>query len=271
MEEAILHGVLEVAERDAVLMTWYGRMPVPRIDVDSALDRTIPLQAAAITAETGYRVQVHDATLEHGIPAVWAMAISPDLADQDRPAVTCAGGAHLDPERAVLNALSELGTLVADRITCFPREVHQAAKMVHDPTLVKSIFDHPAVYGVRAAFDRLDFLTAGTDMRTLADMRARNRGAFGNTDLRDDLRQVIDRYVGTGMDVIVVDQTTPEHRAGGFVCVKAIIPGTVPITFGQHNRRIDGLPRLLRIPHRLGYFSRPLRYDELNPHPHPFT
>jgi thiazole/oxazole-forming peptide maturase SagD family component len=38
LEEAILYGILEVAERDAFLMTWYGRMPVPCLDLSSAAD-----------------------------------------------------------------------------------------------------------------------------------------------------------------------------------------------------------------------------------------
>jgi len=67
-----------------------------------------------------------------------------------------------------------------------------------------------------------------------------------------------------------VDQTSPEHRAGGFVCVKVIIPGTLPMTFGHHHRRVDGLPRLATVPHRLGYAARPLAPSDLNPHPHPF-
>ncbi|MET9239211.1 YcaO-like family protein [Nonomuraea sp. NPDC003709] len=32
MAEALLYGLLETVERDAFLMTWYGRLPVPRIE-----------------------------------------------------------------------------------------------------------------------------------------------------------------------------------------------------------------------------------------------
>ena len=85
---------------------------------------------------------------------------------------------------------------------------------------------------------------------------------FRNADLRDDLQAVIDRYLGTGLDVIVVDQTTPEHRAGGFSCAKVIIPGTLPMTFGHHHRRVTGLPRLYEIPRMLGYHP-----DRLDPTP----
>lgn len=48
LEEAILHGILEVAERDAFLMTWYATMKVPRIDPHSARDRAIPTIVAMI-------------------------------------------------------------------------------------------------------------------------------------------------------------------------------------------------------------------------------
>jgi ribosomal protein S12 methylthiotransferase accessory factor len=67
--------------------------------------------------------------------------------------------------------------------------------------------------------------------------------------------------------VIVVDQTTPEHQAGGFSCVKVIIPGTLPMTFGHDVRRVDGLPRLFDVPRRLG---KRLRAQDVNPDPHPF-
>src|SRR5260370_548754 len=82
LEEAILFGLLELAERDAFLMTWYARLPAPRIDLSSAQDRSIPLLAQAIEAETGYQVVAFDTAMEHGIPSVWAMAVCPPGAQQ---------------------------------------------------------------------------------------------------------------------------------------------------------------------------------------------
>jgi ribosomal protein S12 methylthiotransferase accessory factor len=270
LEEAILYGLLEVAERDAFLMTWYARLPVARLDLSGARDRALPLQAAAITAETGYLIQLHDTTMEHGIPCVWAMAVRPGGGDPDRPAMVCAAGSHLDPERAVLSALSELGPILTDLIRRFPEQADAARKMVADPYLVIGMPDHSLLYGAREAFGRLDFLTGDTPVRSPADMLGDTPDAFRGADLRDDLQEVVRRYLDTGMDVIVVDQTTAEHRVGGFACVKVIVPGTVPMTFGHQHRRVDGLTRPLEVPHRLGHHPRPLRPDELNPHPHPF-
>src|SRR6266702_726042 len=86
--------------------------------------------------------------------------------------------------------------------------------------------------------------------RSLAEIRRRRvaAGAFRNLDLTDDLTVVLRRLRRHGLDVVVVDQTTPEHRAGGFSCVKAIVPGTLPMTFGHDNRRTYGLPRLFQVP-----------------------
>jgi ribosomal protein S12 methylthiotransferase accessory factor len=267
IEEAILHGILETAERDAFLMTWYARLPVPELDLTRAADRTIGPQAAAITAETGYRVHAFDITMEQGIPSVWVMAVRPDGMSPDLPRTVCAAGSSLVAERAVLNALSELGPILVDLIRRYPQDAADAHRMAADPTLVTTMPDHSTLYGADETFERFGFLFGGGPVATVDDMPT---GEFRSADLSEDLRQVIDRYLGSGLDVIVVDQTTPEHEAGGLRCVKVLIPGTVPMTFGHRNRRIHGLPRLLQVPYRLGHRSAPLTRDELNPDPHPF-
>jgi ribosomal protein S12 methylthiotransferase accessory factor len=266
IEEAILYGILEVAERDAFLMTWYARMPVPRIDLDSARDRTIPLIVEAMQAETGYELMAFDTTVEQGIPCVWVMAVNP--ADDGRPKIVCAAGSHLDPERAAENALSELGPILTDLIHRYGHRRDDAAAMAADSTRVAVMSDHALLYAHPDTFARLDFLTGSTATRAFTELPAPT--AFGNPDLRADLTELIDRYLATDLDVIVVDQTTPEHRAGGFTCVKVLVPGAVPMTFGHANRRTANLPRLHTVPQRLGYRSQPAGITDINPHPHPF-
>ncbi|MBP2327942.1 thiazole/oxazole-forming peptide maturase SagD family component [Kibdelosporangium banguiense] len=132
--------------------------------------------------------------------------------------------------------------------------------MAADSTRVTVMSDHALLYAHPDTFSRLDFLTGSAKTRAFAAS-----APSGNPDLRADLTKLINRYLETGLDVIVVDQTTLEHRAGGFTCVKVLIPGTVPMTFGHANRRTANLPRLHTVPPRLG--SQP---SGINPHPHPF-
>ncbi|MFI6813005.1 TOMM precursor leader peptide-binding protein [Nonomuraea sp. NPDC050328] len=255
LEEAILHGVLEVAERDAFLMTWYARLRPPRIRLASAADGTVPLLAEALEAETGYRVSAFDITAEHGVPSVWALAVNPDGRDR-RPKAVCAAGSQLSLERAAENALRELGPALSDLLRRYPEQRGRAAAMVTDPGLVTGMPDHSLLYAHPAAFERLRFLTATRRSRELSGVPA----AFRHADLRDDLAGLLARYLDSGLDVLVVDQTSAEHRAGGFACVKVLIPGLLPMTFGHDRRRTAGLPRLYRA-------VSPAR---VNPHPHPF-
>jgi ribosomal protein S12 methylthiotransferase accessory factor len=268
LEEAILYGLLEVAERDAFLMTWYGRMPVPELDLDSARDRAVPLLADSLGRRTGYRVRVFATTMEQGIPCLWAMGT--DLrGDPGRPKAMCVGGSALDAEQGVVNVLHELahGLDHAGSLTAGWQE--HAAAMVADPSLVRAMGDHDMVYHHPDAFDRFDFLLGRPASRRFDDLAdAWRRPAF--TDLRDDLLEVVGRYLQRGLDVIVVDQTAPEHRAAGLSCVKVIVPGTLPMTFGHGNRRIHGIPRLYTVPAELGHRAGVLAPADINPHPHPF-
>jgi ribosomal protein S12 methylthiotransferase accessory factor len=258
-EEAILYAILENAERDAFLLTWHARIPAPAIDLTATEDRTLAITATAITHATGYDVAVFDTTTETGIPCVWAMATRP----RPKPgelARFCAAGAHLVPERAVFSALAELGSQLPNAV-----ERYQTVPALTNPDEVRTIFDHAALYGDPQAAARFDFLGRGAQ-RALADI---GRAPIANLDLRDDLIEVIGRYLAQGLDVIVVDQTSPEHRAAGLVAVKAIIPGSVPLTYGHRRRRLRGLPRLLSVAQRLGHTTR--TWADLNVLPHPFA
>jgi ribosomal protein S12 methylthiotransferase accessory factor len=261
-EEATLHGLMETVERDAFLCTWYARTVPPTIDLDSCRDPNVPLQAGAITSSTGYPIHAFDITTDYGIPAVWVMATHPD---REGPALLCTAGAGLDPERALLNALNELGPILSDVIRRHPAEADHAEQMVRNPHLVVTMPDHSALYAHPEAAHRLDFLFGGPTI-SADEIGGPGRLRPDRSDLAVDLRVAVER-VG---EVLVVDQTTPEHRAGGFACVKVLIPGAVPMTFGYRNRRIDGLPRLLSLPRRLGRLDADLTRAQLNPDPHPF-
>jgi len=212
--------------------------------------------ADAIEADTGYRVLAFDTTMEHGIPTVWAMAVgSPDT---EGPALACSAGAHVDPEQAAGGALSELGPILADLVGRYPEVAKHASAMATDSSLVATMDDHSVLYTSHEVSSRLEFLTTSAGSRTFADIRSRHgTDSFRNLDLTEDLAQLVQRLRSHGLDIVVVDQTTPEHRAGSFCCVKVIVPGTLPMTFGHHNRRIYGLPRLFEVPKLLGYRIEP--------------
>ncbi|MGH3693808.1 MAG: TOMM precursor leader peptide-binding protein [Pseudonocardiaceae bacterium] len=267
LAEAILYGLLEVAERDAFLLTWYAQLPVPRVEVSSLRGSTLALIIERIEHTTGHTVHIFNTTMEQRVPSFWVMAVDEqDRADQ--PKAMCAAGAHLDPQRALEGALLELARQLQQACHGHGPDRDQILAMVADPRNVREMADHAPLYYAPEAFGRLAFLVDTPRRQSLAEaFRDRH---VPSDDLWTDLHEVVGRYLATGLDVIVVDQTGPEHAIEQFACAKVIVPGTVPMVFGYDHQRIHGLDRLYRIGHELGYHPRRLTHAELNPHPHPF-
>jgi len=73
LEEAMLHALLEVIERDAFLMTWYARQVPRRIRPGTFTHRPIQVLLDHLDG-LGYRTGVYDVSQESGVPSVWVQA-----------------------------------------------------------------------------------------------------------------------------------------------------------------------------------------------------
>lgn len=265
LEEAILHGLLEVIERDSFLLTWYTRRPATPIDLAGADDPEVGGTADRLM-QAGYSLHVYDTTTDIRVPSVWAMLVN---SRRRAPYAMCASGAHLDFTRAVAAALGELAVSVTIRERQSPQELRRGAAMLAGSEPVRAMEDHALLYTLPDAFSRLEHLPLDAAATPIAD-RQRRLPSWYDTDLSRMLTRLIAEVLTCTVDVVVVDQTTPEQHRLDLRTVKVLVPGTLPMTFGEHRRRVEGLPRVLEAPQRLGYANRPLRLDELNPYPHPF-
>jgi ribosomal protein S12 methylthiotransferase accessory factor len=140
--------------------------------------------------------------------------------------------------------------------------------MLDDDTLVRQMDDHGMLYGLPQAEDRLSFLL--NDDRPMRSFKEEFKWQSTHSDLTDDLKDILEAFRRLNLDVIVVDQTAPELKRNGLSCVKVLIPGMLPMTFGHHLTRLTGLERVLQVPMELGYYNQPLSYEQLNHQPHPF-
>ncbi|MCU6790792.1 TOMM precursor leader peptide-binding protein [Paenibacillus sp. WQ 127069] len=266
MEEAILYGILEVVERDSFLMTWYAQLPVPRLDPYSTDNKELRLMVDRLRAVAGYEVQLFNITMENGIPSVWA------LAKNTRPTganLVCAAGAHLDPIRAAISAIHELAGMIGSLSTKLEADRETYLHMLEDSSQVRQMEDHSLLYGLPQAESRLRFLLDNHQpLQTFAE--AFKQVTIPHTDLTEDLKDILMVFKRLKLDVIVVNQTTPETLRNDLHGVKVIIPGMLPMTFGHNLTRLSGLERVLRIPAELGYLKQPLTLEQLNPYPHPF-
>jgi len=265
LEEAILYGILEIVERDSFLMTWYAKLPVPRLDPASTKDIELQLMIERMQIIAGYDVFLFNTTMENGIPSIWAMAKNRKRHGAN---IVCSAGAHLDPMRAAKSAIHELDNnllVVSEKMNACQDE---AKLMLADASLVRQMCDHSTLYSLSEASERLHFLLDRPS--PMVSFEETFQRTARHHDLTDDLKDILQTFRQLNLDVIVVDQTSAEISRNGLSCVKVLIPGMLPMTFGHHLTRLTGLDRVLRIPCELGYVKQMLVIEQLNPYPHPF-
>jgi len=263
LEEAVLHGLFEVAERDGFLLTWYQRRPAPRVMLDRVADQRI-LHLQDALEQRGYEVHIFNVTTELGIPSFWVLAV--DRSGRGIQTYTT-GGAHLDVEQAVLSGLVEVATAIPVYEQQFSGLRSEASELLNDANKVLTVREHILLHTIPEALHRFDFALQGCRRESIRELAAAHGRADEPADLAAILRSRIRHILEQGLDVIVIDQTPPELTNQQLVAGKVLVPGAVPMTFGHRFRRVWGLPRLLRCGGAGQTFLSP---TELNPHPHPF-
>ncbi|MDQ1411766.1 MAG: ribosomal protein methylthiotransferase accessory factor [Acidimicrobiaceae bacterium] len=243
VEEAALHGLIELIERDSFLMAWCRRMPLPEITHPSIIDATSRMLLDGIEAR-GFDVHVLASTYDLGLPAIWALAVNRD--PHAVPATYSAAGSSPVPGEAVRAALWELAQLVARPVDW---DVDAVGRLVDDPSLVDTIEDHVHLSAMPERRDRVTEVLGGPGT-TMGDAfpgwpRQLSRSAQG--DVRGSLDHLAALCAAAGLDeVLVVDQSTMDHRDLGLRVARVIVPGILPMCFGAPQQRLGGLPRLER-------------------------
>ena len=104
IEDAVLQGLLELIERDAAGIWWYGRLQRPAVAMETLFVEAMRREYAA----RGRRLWLLDLTTDVGLPVCAAVSM------RDTPESLYLGfGAHLDPALAVTRAVSEANQLLA--------------------------------------------------------------------------------------------------------------------------------------------------------------
>ncbi|MFE0011690.1 TOMM precursor leader peptide-binding protein [Streptomyces erythrochromogenes] len=270
LAEAAYFGLMEVVERDAFLLAWYGRQPLPEIDPASS---SRPSTRAMVDrlAMYGYRARFFDTRITFPVPVVTAVA---ERFDGGPGRMCCGAGAGLDPESALDSALCEIATDAVNLPGRTERDEARLRAMAADFELVTALHDHPLVYGIPEMGVHADFLLRGPGRerpRTVAELEWPDGwGAPASDDVRTDLDRCVSAVAAEGFDVVVVDQTMPEQRALGLHTVSVLVPGLLPIDFGWSRQRALGMPRMRTGLFAAGLRERPLEPGDLNPAPHPF-
>jgi bacteriocin biosynthesis cyclodehydratase domain-containing protein len=232
VEEAIVHGFLELIERDACAIWWYNRLRRAEIDLDELGDDYLR-DARARFAAMGRGLRVLDVTSDLGIPAVVAVA---HWQKDARDCVRFAAGAHFDLRIATLRAVTKLNqSLTVDRMAHRPGGQPDEDGDALPVPLRKTAYLLP---------------------HGKAPVRRARSSRFASLDRREQVLACVKLARRFGLDFLVLDQTRPDIQVP---VVRVIVPGL------RHLYRRFAPGRLYDVPVKLGLRKRPLQEAELNP------
>ncbi|MDO0926666.1 TOMM precursor leader peptide-binding protein [Streptomyces sp. TG1A-8] len=240
LEDAVLQGLLELVERDAVALWWYNRTRQPAVDVDAFADPWTGRVREA-HGDLGREVWVLDLTADLGVPVMAALSRRTDRAAED---IVFGFGAHPDPAVALSRALSEMNQLLPAVLDTRPDGTGHACT---DPVAL-----HWWRTATRASLPYLDPDPAAAP-RTPA-----HYGHRPTDDLLHDVDDLRGRMEERGLEVLVLDQTRPDL---GLPVVRVIVPGL------RHFWPRFAPGRLYDVPVALGRLAGPRAYEDLNPVP----
>lgn len=248
-EEAIFYGLLETIERDAYLATWYGRIPARALDLALLGDPYVAALKARLEGD-GMEVRVCDVGVGFSVPTVAAFAINRHPGAS--AALVCAAGAHPDLAKAIAGALVEVCTMAISRSPDAAKAGRERGmQLLVKPELVQTSDDHIDQCRPPAILERMSFMLGQDAVGSSLPRLQREPPARGLLDLRLALYALVDEVMTVAEDVVVVDQTFSGLHRHGLRCVKVLVPGLLPMTFGHQYRRISEF-RLKQARHRCG-------------------
>ena len=255
-DEAVLNGLYECLERDAVMITWLNKLPAVRLDPCSnpALKRIYHERFGGTNTE----YMIFDLTLDLCVPVVFGCAVD---RDHDQICLASGASANFDVERAATKAMVEAaqGRLWLK----FMRETAPPFDFDGDFTKIKNFEDHVRLYGRRDMLPKADFLIGQTEMHPVPKRDGIPQG------VKARIRKIITILKEAGLKVFVTELTPPDIASLGFHVVKLLVPGLQQL-YADNNHRSLGSSRVYQVPVKMGYRSRPATAGELNPDPHPF-
>ena len=237
-EEAVLQGLFELVERDAVAVWWYNRLSLPAVDITTFGDAWLSNLSDRYAA-LGRDFVALDLTHDLGIPVMAAVS---NLRAGAQEQILIGFGCHLDARTALRRAMLEMCQMLAWSTAADAQRDDNPASELHawlthatranqpylvpdDTVLARTRGDYPAPPGP----DLLAAIDAG--------------------------RRAIE---ARGLEMLVLDQTRAD---AGLPVVKVIVPGL------RHFWARFGPGRLYDVPVAMGRLDAPVAEEHLNPIP----
>lgn len=249
-ERALLGGLMEVVERDAIAVTWLRRLRLPLVG-PAAMS-----PAVRDLLDHGRRRfltnVLFNATTDVGVPTVYALQQAPH-----------------DPEAANLvgagtgRTLAQAAERALIEILNIRQLFHHGTPPVSEYAQFTDIMDGARYMGVPQRAEAFAFLTEDLAQRPVSD-----RCLQLPDDPRQALSMVLARLHRIGAQAVCVDRTTTELRRAGLVALTVVVPQLQPMSLSPL-AQFRAHPRLIDAPAAMGVPASP--EQEQNPWPQPFA
>ena len=201
LEEAILHGMFEVIERDAWSIFELTHKNYAQIDLNSIESEVINDIIDKFESE-GIKIKLMDFTADINIPTIAASA--DDTVTKDAGLLTLGMGTHLDPEVAILRALTEVAQSRATQINGAREDT------------VRADFSREAGYERMKRINKYYFKQE-EDQIKLSDIENKS-----TSSITEDIEIVKNELVNNDIEkILYVDLTRPELDVS---VVRVVIP-----------------------------------------------
>ncbi|HEX3542506.1 MAG TPA: YcaO-like family protein [Acidimicrobiales bacterium] len=257
VEAALLAGLLEVVERDAIMLHWLHRRPPRRITPsESPAGDLVALLQGHFTLDD-FEFVLLDITTDTSIPTICCQAIS---ANPRRPAAAFGAACRTEPVAAARKALFEVAQVLSglDGLKC-------DATTVLAESAVRYIWDHARFYASASTAPIIEFLTSSEEsvgLDAVGEAVPERLGVGGG------LQSCVDRLAARGLEVLAVDLTPEDVARCGLRTVKVLVPGMIDIN-GDARFPNLGATRVRTAPSAMGWPD--ISEDRLNLAPCPMS
>ena len=271
---AILSGIYEIIERDAMMIWWLNQIARPkcRLDSGSWFSRVFRERFAP----SGLRFELWEITSDLDIPTFFGL-----VTDPYEKVVSAGFAAKPDPQWAALKALFEC---IQNRLGMLPMKSERGREEYCErlgPNYLPKKGKNGSARSLYADdFSDVTRLHSSLQLYTDPDMavhldRVRSsiqevtldQSSLESTgDPSKDLAFCLEILEQKGFDVIVVDMTLPDVADLGFSVVRVLIPGLVPYSVTAWPYL--GNPRIYDVPELLGFARKEEKDLEKAPMPY---
>ena len=253
-EDSLLAGLYELIERDAFMIAWRNRLPIPEVTIDDASD--LYKIFSTRFSRPGLEYRIWQTSLDLPVPSFFGMLIDHR---ESKTRMIVGGAANLDAERAVLKTLCELtqGLSWLDSKTF----KESAAELNIDD--IHTFTDRARFYASRWRPEAFSFLQTAHGLRPLSSIPSVHVCAS------NALSAIVAEMSKRELRPLAVDLTTPDVKEAGFVVTRVMVPGLETMD-GDHRLQMLGGRRWREVPITMGLVAAGTSIATLNPYPHPY-